>query len=121
MCPATCRADAESGFRSADGPWPGEMFPKAGLTSHRHHQPHCPGRRDQLERYETPDPVRSNAVEPRFHCVWQASGRRPAGVWQVSGGGPNGMNAASVPDDLVWAVLELPELTPALTPRSTRR
>ena len=28
-------------------------------------------RADPVERHETPDPVRSDAVEPRFHCVRQ--------------------------------------------------
>jgi hypothetical protein len=57
--------------RSADGPRPDDMFPKAGLTSYWHHQHHAQGAPDQLERHETPDPVRSSAVEPRFHCVRQ--------------------------------------------------
>jgi hypothetical protein len=26
---------------------------------------------DPVERRETPDPVRSGAVDPRFHCVWE--------------------------------------------------
>ena len=25
---------------------------------------------DSVERHETPDPVRNNAVEARFHCYW---------------------------------------------------
>ena len=42
-------------------------FPKTGLRSHRHRQPHGPSALGQPERHETPDPARSNAVEPRFH------------------------------------------------------
>jgi hypothetical protein len=44
---------------------------KAGLRSRRHHQNHGPYAPGQLERHETPDPVRSNPVDPRFHCVRQ--------------------------------------------------
>ena len=32
------------------------------------------GAPDPLERHEIPDPVRSNAVEARIHCVRQAPG-----------------------------------------------
>ena len=28
-----------------------------------------------MERHETPDPVRSDAVNPRFHCVRQQADR----------------------------------------------
>jgi len=35
---------------------------KTELRSHRHHQHHAPCVAGQLERHETPDPVRSNAV-----------------------------------------------------------
>jgi hypothetical protein len=44
-------------------------FPKTGLRSHRHRQPHGPGALGQPERHEAPDPARSNAVEPGFHSV----------------------------------------------------
>jgi hypothetical protein len=43
--------------------------PKTGLRPRRHHQHHAPGAPGQLERHETPDPVRSDAVKPRFQCV----------------------------------------------------
>jgi len=46
--------------------------PETGLRSRRHHQHHIPGAPAQLERHETPDPVRSNAVDPGFQCA-----RRP--------------------------------------------
>src|SRR5690348_10219451 len=36
-----------------------------------------------LERHETPDPVRSNAVESRFHGVRPDAGRRPADIHAV--------------------------------------
>ena len=55
---------------------PGWLVPKTGLKSHRHRQQHGPGAPGQLERHETPDPVRPDAVNPRFHCVRQASGPR---------------------------------------------
>ena len=42
---------------------------KTGLRPHRHHQHHALGAPSQPERHETPDPVRSNALESRFHCV----------------------------------------------------
>ena len=58
--------------RSAGGPWPGAPGSrKTGLRSHRHRQPHGSGPLGQLERHETLDPVRSSAVEPRFHWVRQ--------------------------------------------------
>jgi len=44
--------------------------------------PDAPG---QLERHETPDPVRSDAVNSRFQDVRLATGGRPAGVGQASG------------------------------------
>ena len=43
---------------------------KIELRSHRHHQHHTPCVAGQLERHETPDPVRSDAVKPRIQCVW---------------------------------------------------
>jgi len=46
-------------------------FPKTGLRSHRHRQPHGPDALGQPERHETPDPARSDAVESRFHGVRQ--------------------------------------------------
>ena len=48
------------------GPQPGGTFPKIGLRSRWNHQHHVPGAPGQLERYETPYPVRSDAVKPRF-------------------------------------------------------
>jgi hypothetical protein len=54
---------------SANGPGPGGSYPKTELRSHRHHQHHDTGAPGQLERYETPDPLRSNAVEPRIQCI----------------------------------------------------
>src|SRR5215475_5923363 len=53
----------------------GQHAPKTGLIPHRHHQPHDPGAPGLPERDETPDPVRSDVVEPGFHDVRQA----PAG------------------------------------------
>jgi hypothetical protein len=50
-------------------------FPKTGLRSHRYRQPHGPGALGQPERHETPDPVRSDAVESRFHGVRQRAGQ----------------------------------------------
>ena len=47
-------------------------FPGSGQTalkSLRHYQHHDPGAPEPPERHETPDPVRSDAVEPRFHVV----------------------------------------------------
>jgi hypothetical protein len=45
--------------------------PETGLRPHRHHQHHGPYVPDPMERHETPDPVRFNALESRFHCVRQ--------------------------------------------------
>jgi hypothetical protein len=50
---------------------PGNTFPKTGLRPHRHHQHHGPDAPGQLERNETPDPVRSNALNVRFQDVRQ--------------------------------------------------
>ena len=50
---------------------PGGTSLKTGLRSRRHHQPHGSYALDQLERHETPDPVRSDAVDSRFHGVQQ--------------------------------------------------
>jgi len=46
-----------------------QNLPETGLRSHRHHQQHDPGAPGQLERHDTPDPVRSNAVNVRFQRV----------------------------------------------------
>jgi hypothetical protein len=43
--------------------------PETGLRSHQHHQPHPPAAPSTSERYETPDPVRSDAVKAQFQCV----------------------------------------------------
>src|SRR6476469_8193531 len=40
----------------------------------------------QLERHETPDPPRPNAVEPRIQCVPQACSWRPASVRRRAAG-----------------------------------
>ena len=40
-----------------------------GLWSRRYQQHHILGRPPIRERHETPDPVRSDALESRFHCV----------------------------------------------------
>jgi hypothetical protein len=42
---------------------------KTELRPHRNHQHHGAGGLGPLERYETPDPVRSNAMNVRFHGV----------------------------------------------------
>ena len=42
---------------------------KTGLRSHRHHQHRRTGGSEPLEPHETPDPVRSSAVETRIQCV----------------------------------------------------
>jgi hypothetical protein len=83
--------------------WPpetGGLVPETGLRAHRHHQHHGPDAPGQLERHETPDPVRSHAVNPGFQCVRQqadrhdrhepmgtlrpGSGRRPSAGSRVS-------------------------------------
>jgi hypothetical protein len=84
------------------------MFPKAGLTSHWHHQHHAPARRTSW-----------NAMKPRIQCVLAQWNPGFTASGKAAGSGPSGVNAAFVPDDLVWAVLELPEFTAASTPRST--
>src|SRR5690242_5739620 len=47
----------------------GGTFRETGLRSRRHHQHHGPRVPDQVERHETPDPVRSDAVRSRIHGV----------------------------------------------------
>jgi hypothetical protein len=49
--------------------------PETGLRTRRHHQHHGSYALDQLERHETPDPVRSDAVNSRFHGVRQQADR----------------------------------------------
>jgi uncharacterized protein len=61
--------------RLASGPWPYGTSRKTGLRTRRHHQHHGSYALGQLERNETPDPVRSDAVNPRFHCVRQQTDR----------------------------------------------
>jgi hypothetical protein len=65
------------------------------LSSLWHHQQHGPAAPDRLERHETPNPLRSDAVESRIQCVREASGSGPNAVKpqiqcvrQVSGSGP---------------------------------
>src|SRR6185312_1589863 len=48
-----------------------------GLPSLRHRQQRRPGVSGQLERHETPDPARSNAVNAGFQCVREAPGGGP--------------------------------------------
>jgi hypothetical protein len=50
----------------------GDTSQKTALRSHRHHQHHRSGVPGQSERHETLDPVRSDAMDSRFHCVEQA-------------------------------------------------
>ena len=66
------------------------------LRSRWHRQHHGPCILDQVERHETPNPVRSDAVDPRFHCVRQRTDRDP---WS----GPNSGRDA-VPSPLVTFV-----------------
>jgi hypothetical protein len=49
--------------------------PETGLRTRRHHQHHGSYALDQPERHETPDPVRSDAVNSRFHGVRQQADR----------------------------------------------
>jgi hypothetical protein len=51
--------------------------PETGLRTRRHHQHHGSCAPDQVERHETPDPLRSNALDSRFQCVQQAPGGGP--------------------------------------------
>jgi hypothetical protein len=88
----------------------GHLFPETGLRSHRHHQHHDPCVPDPAERHETPDPVRSSAVEPRFHGVRQrtelhdeltlnracgAGGADVTGLYSALARRPPGQGAAS--------------------------
>src|SRR5689334_16553119 len=43
-----------------------------------------------MERHETPDPARSDAVNSRFHGVRREAGGRPAGGRREAGGRPAG-------------------------------
>jgi hypothetical protein len=54
----------------------GRHVPETGLRARLHHQHHGSYAPGQLERHETPDPGRSDAVNPGFQYVRQASGRR---------------------------------------------
>src|SRR4029078_5640766 len=58
-------------FQLTSGLRPGGTSLQTGLRSRRHHQPHGSYALDQSERHETPDPVRSDAVDSRFHGVRQ--------------------------------------------------
>jgi hypothetical protein len=49
--------------------------PETELRTHWHHQHHGSYAAGQLERHETPDPVRSDALDSRFHCVRQQADR----------------------------------------------
>ena len=57
--------------RPVPGPAAGDTFPKTGPRPRRHHQHHDPGALGQLKRHETPDSVRSNALNVRFQDVRQ--------------------------------------------------
>ena len=65
-----CRVRAAGAHcRLASGPGRGDSFQKTGLRSRRHHQHHGPFVPDPAQEPETPDPVRSDAVDSRFHGV----------------------------------------------------
>src|SRR6185369_11309926 len=78
-------------FQLTSGLRPGGTSLKTGLRSRRHHQPHGSYALDQSERYETPDPLRSDAVDSRF----MASGSRPM-RYGVATGDATGAKAAPV-------------------------
>lgn len=61
--------DANAGYQQTLLPVVKRPAKKTGLRSHRHHQHHRTGGSEPLERHETPDPVRTNAVKARFQCV----------------------------------------------------
>jgi hypothetical protein len=69
------RLPARAGTRP--GSTRGQHHAAVPLRSHQHHQQHGPDAPDQLERHETPDPLRPGAVEARFQCVRQASRSGP--------------------------------------------
>src|SRR6185437_11783321 len=73
----------------ANGPGPGGSSPEIGLRSRRPHQHHDSGPPGHLERHETPDPVRSDALNVRFQCVGRSArwGGRESGGWGDSGSG----------------------------------
>ena len=86
--PCGCRGSVPARYRPRHArngrgtfPEPPQHASRTGLRSHRHHQHRDPGDPDQLERDETPDPVRSGAVKPRIQCVGRA---RPVAnrVWR---------------------------------------
>src|SRR6476660_2125298 len=73
--------DVDAAFRHvernaacANGRRPGGTCPKTELRSHWHRQPHGSGAPGPLERHETPDPRRSDAVKARIQCVRPGSG-----------------------------------------------
>ena len=68
----------------ANRPGQGARTPETELRPRRHHQHHGSGTPRQHERYETPDPVRPDAVEARFHFVRQASGSGPIFMINIS-------------------------------------
>ena len=53
----------------------------------------------ELERHETPDPVRSNAVKSRFHCVQPTSSSGPGTIERAStpGGTPHSHHRSREP------------------------
>src|ERR1700757_613714 len=74
--------------------------PKTGLRSHWHRQPHDPGVPGSLERHETPDPRRSDAVKPGIQCVrrgaltpWNTGSSASGGSGPEAGGPACGLTA----------------------------
>jgi len=61
--------DANAGYQQTLLPVVTRPAKKTGLGSHRHHQHHRTGGSEPLERHETPNPARSDAVKARFQCV----------------------------------------------------
>src|SRR6185312_8448431 len=83
-CKPVTSAPPAPDSRSAREPRPGGTSERTGLRARWHHQHHSSYAPDQPERHETQDPVRPDAVNPRFQYVGLASGRRRAGVGLAS-------------------------------------
>jgi hypothetical protein len=63
------RDSTRHGRPGSSGVGTGRLVPEIGLRSRRHHQHHGSYAPGPMERHETPDPVRSYAVNSRFHGV----------------------------------------------------
>jgi hypothetical protein len=87
--PARCPGKPRPASRAA------RHVPETGLRARPHHQHHGSYALDQPERHETPDPVRPDAVNSRFHGVRQQADRM-INMSETALSSFSSMNAASM-------------------------